>query len=129
MADTAVVAGFVRGADAMLRSLGGATVTLRIAVAGGPTDGLGLAPPLVEEIALAPAAVRTLTGGNAGKFEVLLSASGIRTAVEERALETADALFAIALGLMQAGRELRILSVHSDSFAGTPYLFRLVATE
>jgi hypothetical protein len=111
MADTAVVAGFVRGADAMLRALGGATVTLRIAVAGGPTDGLGLAPPLVEEIALA------------------LSASAIRTAVEERALETADALFAIALGLMQAGRELRILSVHSDSFAGTPYLFRLVATE
>jgi hypothetical protein len=126
MSDSAAIAGFVRGADALLRALGAATVVLRIAVAGGPSDGLGLAPPLVEELTLAPAAVRRAADA---QLEVLLSASAVRAAVEERGLDSADALFALALRLVHAGRELRILRVQPDTFAGSPYLFRILVAE
>lgn len=126
MSSPAAVTGFVRGADALLRALGATTVILRIAIAGGPSDGLGLAPPVVEEITLAPAAVRARPDG---KSEVLLSASAIRAAVEERSLDSDDALFALALRLIHAGRELRIESVACDTFAGSPYLYRIIAAE
>lgn len=119
-------AGFVRAADAMLRALGASAVTLRIPVTGGPADGLGLAPPLVEEIALAPAAVRRSAGG---KLEVLLSASAVQAVVDERGLTSAAELFSLALRLLHAGRELRILAAQADSHAGIAYLYRVAVEE
>lgn len=121
------VPAFIRAADAMLRALGGTSVILRIAVTGGPATGLGTAPPLTEDIALAPAAVRALP--DAGRVEVLLSASALRHAAQKRGLASADELLAVTLRLLHAGSEMVLDEISSETFAGVPYLYRISARE
>ena len=125
-ANRVTAAAFARAADAMLRAFGASTITLRLAVSGGNRDGLGLEPPLFEEIALAPAALRRATNG---QLEVLLSAAAVHALLEERGLASAGELFALALRLLHAGRELRILDIQADSHAGAAYLYRIMVEE
>ena len=118
-----------RAAEAFLRSLGGRAVLLRlpVGVQPGSTD-LGLAAPLIEDVALEPAVVRALPPAQdpgQSRVEVLLSAAAVQAQIEVRGYESADALFAAALGLVLAGKLLRIAAVTSDTFASVPYLYRV----
>lgn len=120
----------VRAADAFLRALGGGAILLRLPVGLQPGNAeLGLAPPLIEDVRLEPAVVRTIAAGpDAERMEVLLSAATVQRQVELRGSESADELFAAALGLVHAGKLLRIASVTSDTFAGTAYFYRVTVT-
>ncbi|HYX70987.1 MAG TPA: hypothetical protein VE825_17765 [Terriglobales bacterium] len=121
-----------RAAESFLRALGGGSVLLRLPV-GAPagSSDLGLASPLIEDVALEPAVVRALPPGqDAGqaRIEVLLSAAAVEAQVERSGYPSAEELFAAALGLVLAGKLWRVASVTSDTFAGAAYLYRVTAT-
>ncbi len=122
-----------RAAEAMLRALGGESVSLLFPVATGTpdlADELGLVAAAVEEVAVAPVVVRALVPDNGhARRELLFAASAIRAQVDARSAATAEALFQSAVGVLHQGRLLRIVSVTPELFAGEAYLYRVLAVE
>ncbi|MFZ3211286.1 MAG: hypothetical protein WA188_07200 [Terriglobales bacterium] len=122
----------MRAADALLRALGPSGVILVLPV---PTQqdnaDLGLATPVVEQVALAPAVVRDLGSDTASRtqLEVLLAASTVNAYAESRNFDPPDTMFDAALGILHGGKLLRIEAVAWDSFAGTRYLYRVTLTD
>lgn len=121
-----------RAAEAFLRALGGGSVLLRLPV-GAPAgnNDLGLASPLIEDVVLEPAVVRALPPGQdpgQTRIEVLLSSAAVQAQVERRGYESADALFAAALGVVHAGKLWHVASVASDTYTGSAYLYHVTAT-
>src|SRR5262249_35749220 len=99
-------AAVTRAADAMLRCLGGAEITLVLPAMAMPTDAssqLGLVDPGVEQVPLAPVVVRNLPTAITGprrRMEFLAPVAAVANEVETRNLASADALFDGALGVM-----------------------------
>ena len=122
----------LRAADALLRTLGPSEVTLilPLAVQQDKSD-LGLATPAVEQALLSPAVLRTLSSPGAARvrMELLLSASTVNGQAEARNFDRPGAMFDAALGILHGGKLLRIESVGWDSFAGVPYLYRVILTD
>ena len=132
-----------RAADVLLRALGGRSVILRMpapAVPADPTEQLGIATPLFQDIPLAPAVYRkaraTLaagapskpgSGGNT-KAELLVSASAIERIVGSLACASASVLFANAFGVLAGpDSELQeIVSASAEESHGRPYVYRLL---
>lgn len=125
----------VRAADAMLRSLGGDEASLLFAATTVPDDPsvqLGLVDPGVEEVKFSPVLVRSLPTAGKGprvRQEFLLSGSAVAQEVVDRNVASAQAFFDSALGLMHDGKLLHIEGVTTEYFAGTAYLYRVVAVE
>jgi hypothetical protein len=121
-----------RAADALLRSLGGANLSLRLPAnitSSGAATELGLAAPIFDDVAVSPVVIRSRSGVQAGNiFDLLVAASAIAALVQDRNFDSADALFAAALGFVYNGDLLRIESVTSDDFAGSPYLYRITVS-
>ncbi len=122
-----------RAAEAMLRALGGESVSLLFPVATAApdlNDELGLAVAAMEEVAFAPVVVRALVPDNGhARRELLFAASAIRAQVDARPSPTPEALFQSAVGVLHQGRLLRIASVTPELFAGEAYLYRVLAVE
>ena len=118
-----------RVAEAMLRALGGESVSLVFAVSGAGNE-LGLGAATSEEVALAPVVMRSLapTDGRARR-ELLFAASAIAAQVENRGSASAEALFQSAVGVRHQGRLWRIESATPEVFGGSAYLYRVVAVE
>lgn len=130
----------IRAADALLRSMGNTAVTLRLPSSlaiGGTSSEIGITPPSFDDVDLTPAAVRSLpgsqsvqTGGNVrGRFELLVSATAVLAQVEKRNVDSAEDLFASALGVIHNGTLLRIESLTADEYSGSAYLYRVIAAE
>jgi hypothetical protein len=124
----------VRAAEAMLRAVGGAEVTLLFprATAGDVATQLGMVAAGIEEVRMAPAAVRSRTAETRGghvRVEFLLPASEVATQVESRQAQSAKAFFEAALGIVHDGRLLRVTQVEADRFGDTVYLWRVTAEE
>jgi hypothetical protein len=125
----------LRASDAMLRSLGGADVKLRLLVA--PADDssstqtqLGLAPCSAEDVELAPALVSAAREENGRvTFQVLVSATAIRNLTQARSFSSAAELVATALGLVLDDELLAITNFTAELVAGTPVLYVLTVTE
>lgn len=118
-----------RAAEALLRALGGETVSLVFPVVADTND-LGLGAALTEEIAITPVVVRSLTpADNRARREFLLPAAAVAAQIELRGADSADALFQSALGVSHQGRLLHIASVTPESFGGSAYLYRVTAIE
>ncbi len=118
-----------RAAEAMLQALGGGEVQVllpAVAAADANARQLGLAAPQAEAVAFAPVVVRALDS-EGRRFELLFSAAALERAAEARQLGSGEALLASAVGVDAAGRRLRIERVAAESFAGSAYLFRVVA--
>jgi hypothetical protein len=131
IAGTAVM----RAADALLRALGGDQIDL---VLPAPTETasnstqLGLTDPGVQQITVSPVVVRTMPAPATGprvRLEFLISASAIANAVQEAGATSAEALFDLALGIQHDIDLFHIESVSTEYFAGTAYLYRVVAVE
>lgn len=131
---------FLRAADALLRALGPSEVILflPVLIAQNNADpstslgtGLGLAAPVVEQVSLAPAVVRDLGSSTAARtqLEVMLAASTVNAYAESRNFDPPDAIFDAALGILHGGKLFRIERVAWDSFADTPYLYRVALTD
>lgn len=130
IAGTAVL----RATDALLRALGGDQVALvfPIPTTGGSNAELGLSDPGVQTLPLSPAVVRTLSAPSSGpsrRVEFLLSASAVANAVDAAGADSASVLFDLALGVQCEGELLHIESVNTEYFAGTAYLYRVIAVE
>ena len=122
----------LRAADCLLRALGPSEVILVLPVPIEQDNAdLGLASPVVEQVSLAPAVVRDLGSSTAARtqMEVMLSASTVNAHAESRNFDPPDAMFDAALGILHGGKLFRIERVAWDSFADTPYLYRVALTD
>ncbi len=136
MSDTVISgAAVVRAADAMLRAIGGDTITLAfalVALANDPSAQLGLADPGVQQVPLSPVVVRSLPNPNTGprrQLEFLISSTAVDAVVVSQNAASAEALFDSALGLNYDGDLFHIVGVISEYFAGTKYLYKVTAVE
>lgn len=126
----------LRVADALLRSLGGGAVTIRLP--GGSIDAsdaaqIGLSSPSFQDLPLAPSIFRrarvVMNEGQPSKFEVLVSASAILQQVSQLNLDSADSLFGMALGMSVGTKFFLIEAVSSPEVFGQVYLYRILLRE
>jgi hypothetical protein len=128
-------AGFVRAADALLKALGGETVSLLLPASATASDAggqLGLVDPGVQEVLISPVVARPLPTSNLGprrRIEFTLPASGITAQLPELGMGTAEELFDAALGLMYGGDLFHIETVVPENFAGTACFYVVTAVE
>jgi hypothetical protein len=128
-------AAVVRAADAMLQALGGNGVSMLFPLVTMPNDPsaqLGLADPGVEEVIFSPVVVRALvtpTSGPRRRLEFLLSGAAVAAELASRNVASAEVLFDGALGLLYDNDLFHIEKVTTEYFAGTAYLYRVLAVE
>ncbi len=122
-----------RYADALLRVLGGTSVTVRFAVTATGDDGsqLGLEQPPAEDLIFSPAVVRKLKPTEEGRerLEVVLSPAGVMPAAQSHNVADIGEWLKGALGVL-FGQSLFLLDgVQCDHLAGADYLYHLFVTE
>lgn len=122
-----------RAADALLRAAGGRAIILRLPVPAQPADPgeqLGLATPQFQDIALGPAVFRkarpTGAGGEAPRWELLLSGSAVERVVVPQGYGSAAALFAGAAGVMVDTAWFEVLEATESQAFGQAYVHRLL---
>jgi hypothetical protein len=122
-----------RAADAMVRALGGAQITLRIADAstGDTNSQLGLTPPMSEDLQISPAVVRTIAPAANGskRIEVTLSAKAVKPIADEHGVDNIPTWLLTAEGILFRGKLMHIDTVISDHLGGMDYLYHIMATE
>jgi hypothetical protein len=119
-------------ADALLRGVGGTSAQLR--VTGSTPDSnqleLGLVATTFAEVAVSPVVMRklrsTVTGGESGQFEMLVSATSVQAQVNALDLPSAQALFSMTLAVSVTGSDYLVESVASNEAFGSVYLYRLI---
>ncbi len=115
-----------RATVAMLRSLGATEVVVRTAVpVSDDQRGLGLQQFEVAEARLANALVRQ-TNENPLRLEIVVSADEVEAKLGVTDEDASSALRELA-GINWGNRLLRVASVEPELFAGTAYLYRIVA--
>ncbi len=125
----------LRAADALMKALGGDTVSLVLpgsAMAGDAAGQLGLVDPGVQEVIISPVVTRELTTGNLGprrRVEFTLPASAITNQLPTLGMGSAGDLFEIVLALNHAGDLFYIETVVPESFAGTVCFYVVTAVE
>lgn len=124
-----------RAAEALLRTLGGSSVLVRVpamGIAGGASQ-LGLSGTTTEDVLLQPVLVRNAPANAANlerqRRELLVPASALAAAREIQDAVSAREFFESALGILVDDRLLRVISVFADDFGGVPYLYRIVVGE
>ena len=127
-------AALARAAEAMLRALGGGDVVIRcpVAPAGNAANAeLGIEGPVTEDLSITPAVARSSVAraSDSGlRFEFLFAPASLARYLDDRG-ESAEDFFAGALGIVHGQKLLHVESMTAESFAGTPYLYRVVAAE
>ena len=119
-----------RAAGAMLQTLGGAEIKLRVSAPLGALDGRGLGLQQYEcgEVHFASAVVRQVSPAPMAKWEVLLAA----TQVEEKLGPDPEAIgIALRAGSVMLWKErvLRIESVSTEQFGESEHLYRITLGE
>ena len=128
--------GRVRVADALLRCLGGFSAGLRMpvgATAGVDAEQLGLTSPQFQDVPLSPVVfrkVRIAVGeGHTGKYELLVSASAVMSAVSSQGVASADVLFAAATGVIIDNALFLIEATSFTQWQGNVCLYRVLLRE
>lgn len=128
-------AALVRAANALLKALGGDTISLLLPATATATDAagqLGLVDPGVQELLISPVVVRALVTGNVGprrRIQFTLPASVIADQLPGLGMGTAEDLFNAVLALSYAGDLFHIESVVPENFAGTSFFYVVTAVE
>jgi hypothetical protein len=122
-------------ADALLRTVAGATATLRVAGTNSNTDQsqLGLVATTFAEVPVSPVVMRKLrpswVEGGQSKWELLISATSVGAQVNALDLASAESLFAMTLAVTVAGQDYLIESIAANEAMGQVYLYRLLVRE
>jgi hypothetical protein len=122
-------------ADALLRSVGGATAQLRVTAAMTDTNMLevGLVATTFAEVAVSPVLMRKLRPswqeGGQSKWELMMSATSVEQQVNALDLASAQSLFSLTLAVTVAGQDYLIESVACNEAFGQAYLYRLLLRE
>lgn len=122
-----------RAAEAMLRSLGATKITVRVLQPDVDSTGsqLGLACGGFEDVPLSPVVVRStaMAANETVKVEVLVSANAAVAAATARGVEDVATWLLEAHGVLYRNKLLHIDSVIVDHFAGSEYLYHILASE
>lgn len=124
-----------RAADALLRSLGGSSVKLRLPSQPCTSDQgqLGLCAAAYQDLVLSPAVFRrvraTLVEGEEAVWELLLSASSVTKQVSAMQMQSAEILFEQALAVLVGERSFVLRAVSSSEVFGQVYMYRLLLRE
>ena len=127
--------GLLRAADALMKALGGETVSLVLpgsAMAGDAAGQLGLVDPGVQDVIISPVVTRELTTGNLGprrRVEFTLPASAIASQLPSLGMGSAENLFDVALALNYGGDLFHIETVVPESLGGTVCFYVVTAVE
>jgi len=122
-------------ADALLRSVGGATAFLRVtsASAGNSMSEVGLVATTFAQVAIGPVLMRKLRPamqeGGESKWELLISASSVEQQVNALDLPSAQSLFAMTLAVTVARQDYLMESITSNEAFGQVYLYRVILRE
>jgi hypothetical protein len=128
-------AALVRAANALLKAMGGDTVSLVLpgsAMSSDAAGQLGLVDPGTMEVVISPAVARELTTGNLGprrRVEFTLPASVIAGQLSSLGMGTAEDLFSVVLGLNYGNDLFHIETVVPESFGGTVCFYVVTAVE
>jgi hypothetical protein len=122
-------------ADALLRSVSGASAMLR--VTGATTDSsqleLGIVATTFVDVVVSPVVLRKLRPvwqeGGQSKWELLISATSVAQQVNALDLASAQALFAMTLVVTVAGQDYLVESIAANEAFGQVYLYRLLVRE
>lgn len=117
--------GAIRLADAVMRSAGGRTVLLRLAIPAVPGDDaeqLGLATPEFQDVALGPATFHKANSVT----KLLVSASAVHAVVGSLGFNSADVLFETAVGVFIGDLLYKITNSYGSQSMGMPYCYWLV---
>ena len=122
-------------ADALLRSLTGTTALLRMTAPSTDTNmaEVGLVATTFAEAVLSPVVMRKLRPtwqeDGSAKWELIVSATAVQQQISSLDLPSAQALFAMALGVSVGGQDYLIESISSNEAFGQIYLYRLLLHE
>jgi hypothetical protein len=122
-------------ADALLRTVAGTTALLRVTGSNTNTDQsqLGLVATTFAEVTVSPVVMRKLRPswqeGGQGKWEILVSATGVEQQVNALDLDSARSLFAMTLAINVGGQNYLIESIAANEAMGQVYLYRLLVRE
>ena len=122
-------------ADALLRSVAGATALLRVTGANTDTGGseVGLVATAFAEVPISPALMRKLRPswkeGGESKWELLVSATSVEQQVQTLDLPSAQSLFQMTLAVTVAGQDYLIEAIAANEAFGQVYLYRLLLRE
>ena len=122
-------------ADALLRTVAGATATFRMAGTNSNSDQtqLGLVATNFVEAAVSPVVMRKLRPdwkeGGQSRWELLVSATGVQSAVDTLDLPSTESLFSLSVAVTVAGQDYLIESVAANEAVGQVYLYRLLVRE
>ena len=122
-------------ADALLRTVAGATATFRVAGTNANSDQsqVGLVATNFAEVAVSPVVIRKLrpswNEGGQSKWELLVSATGLEAQVNALDLASVESLFQMTLAVTVAGQDYLIESIAANEAVGQVYLYRLLVRE
>jgi hypothetical protein len=122
-------------ADALLRTVAGATATFRVTGTNANSDQsqVGLVATNFAEVAVSPVVLRKLrptwNEGGQSKWELLVSATGLEAQVNALDLASVESLFQMTLAVNVAGQDYLIESIAANEAVGTVYLYRLLVRE
>jgi hypothetical protein len=122
-------------ADALLRSLTGASALLRVTGATTDTDQseVGITPTAFAQVVVSPVVMRKLrptwAEGGQSKWELFVSATSVEAQVNALDLASAQALFAMTLAVTVAGQDYLIESIAANEAFGQVYIYRLLLRE
>lgn len=122
-------------ADALLRTVGGASAQLRVTnvSSDGSMSEVGLVATTFVDVVLSPVVMRKLRPtwqeGGESKWELLISATSVEAQLSALSLDSAQSLFAMTLAVTLAGQDYVIESVGANEAFGQVYLYRLLLRE
>ncbi|MGA7246047.1 MAG: hypothetical protein WBX19_22880 [Terracidiphilus sp.] len=122
-------------ADALLRSVAGASAQLRVTGTNSDSNQseVGLIATTFTQVVISPVVMRklrpTFKDGDASRWEMLVSATSVQAQVNALDLPSAQALFAMTLAVTLSGQDYLIESIASNEAFGQVYLYRLLLRE
>jgi len=122
-------------ADALLRTVAGATAFLRVTGTSANSDQsqLGLVATTFAQVAVSPVVMRKLRpgwrDGGQSKWELLVSATSVQQQVDALDAVSAQSLFAMTLAISVAGQDYLIESIAANEAMGQVYLYRILVRE
>jgi hypothetical protein len=122
-------------ADALLRSVAGASALLRVTGANAPNSQseVGLVATTFSDVVVSPVVMRrvrpTWESDGQPQWEMFVSATSIEAQVSALDFGSAQALFAATLAVTVGGQDYLIESMTANEFFGQVYLYRLLVRE
>ena len=122
-------------ADALLRSVAGASALLRVTGANAPNSQseVGLVATTFSDVVVSPVVMRkvrpTWESDGQPQWEMFVSATSVEQQVSALDLGSAQALFAATLAITVAGQDYLIESMTANEAFGQVYLYRLLVRE